>query len=210
MKVETSRFQESHHIQNHLGSFDGCKYDFSPLLLAFCSSKDFGEYQESYYSVQTTEGEQISQLIAGYIDIILKKASGVTRLAKAAWTALKTAAAPPSAEAEQRSLWPGGGRGVHHAGGVGFSQEVSQIVIHLNHESSIQQHIPAFSDEFKFPRLITHVMTFLLSSLKEAVKDLTATCYFQCFINKKLIHPHDEIIKWHKHLEVKMLSDYQH
>ncbi|KTF79870.1 hypothetical protein cypCar_00020948 [Cyprinus carpio] len=36
---------------------------------------DFGEYQESYFSVQTTEGEQISQLIAGYIDIILKKAS---------------------------------------------------------------------------------------------------------------------------------------
>ncbi|KAJ8340259.1 hypothetical protein SKAU_G00348920 [Synaphobranchus kaupii] len=34
---------------------------------------DFGEYQESYYAVQTTEGEQISQLIAGYIDIILKK-----------------------------------------------------------------------------------------------------------------------------------------
>lgn len=34
---------------------------------------DFGEYQESYYSVQTIEGEQISQLIAGYIDIILKK-----------------------------------------------------------------------------------------------------------------------------------------
>ncbi|XP_051578035.1 talin-2-like [Myxocyprinus asiaticus] len=34
---------------------------------------DFGEYQESYYSVQTTEGEQISHLIAGYIDIILKK-----------------------------------------------------------------------------------------------------------------------------------------
>lgn len=40
-----------------------------------CITKDFGEYQESYYSVQTTEGEQISQLIAGYIDIILKKAS---------------------------------------------------------------------------------------------------------------------------------------
>ncbi|CAG02348.1 unnamed protein product, partial [Tetraodon nigroviridis] len=37
------------------------------------SKHDFGEYQESYYSVQTTEGEQISQLIAGYIDIILKK-----------------------------------------------------------------------------------------------------------------------------------------
>ncbi|KTG37052.1 hypothetical protein cypCar_00003661 [Cyprinus carpio] len=38
---------------------------------------DFGEYQESYYSVQTTEGEQISQLIAGYIDIILKKAMSI-------------------------------------------------------------------------------------------------------------------------------------
>lgn len=41
-------------------------------LSAVCL-QDFGEYQESYYSVQTTEGEQISQLIAGYIDIILKK-----------------------------------------------------------------------------------------------------------------------------------------
>ena len=26
---------------------------------------DFGDYQDQYYSVQTTEGEQISQLIAG-------------------------------------------------------------------------------------------------------------------------------------------------
>ncbi|XP_013776088.1 talin-2-like [Limulus polyphemus] len=34
---------------------------------------DFGDYSDSYYSVQTTEGEHISQLIAGYIDIILKK-----------------------------------------------------------------------------------------------------------------------------------------
>ncbi|KAL5020158.1 hypothetical protein ScPMuIL_003050 [Solemya velum] len=34
---------------------------------------DFGDHSEAYYSVQTQEGEQISQLIAGYIDIILKK-----------------------------------------------------------------------------------------------------------------------------------------
>ncbi|XP_074599773.1 talin-1-like [Brevipalpus obovatus] len=34
---------------------------------------DFGDYSDSYYSVQTPEGEQISQLIAGYIDIILKR-----------------------------------------------------------------------------------------------------------------------------------------
>ena len=33
---------------------------------------DFGDYQDQYYSVQTTEGEHIHQLIAGYIDIILK------------------------------------------------------------------------------------------------------------------------------------------
>ncbi|XP_042904301.1 talin-2 isoform X1 [Parasteatoda tepidariorum] len=33
---------------------------------------DFGDYSDSYYSVQTSEGEQISQLINGYIDIILK------------------------------------------------------------------------------------------------------------------------------------------
>lgn len=36
--------------------------------------QDFGEYSpDEYYTAQTSEGEQISQLIAGYIDIILKK-----------------------------------------------------------------------------------------------------------------------------------------
>ncbi|KAI8851508.1 hypothetical protein BC829DRAFT_488095 [Chytridium lagenaria] len=34
---------------------------------------DFGDYEDSYYTVQTPEGDQISQQIAGYIDIILKK-----------------------------------------------------------------------------------------------------------------------------------------
>ncbi|XP_055385289.1 talin-2 isoform X2 [Condylostylus longicornis] len=34
---------------------------------------DFGDYADAYYSVQTTEAEHIVQLIAGYIDIILKK-----------------------------------------------------------------------------------------------------------------------------------------
>ncbi|ESN92443.1 hypothetical protein HELRODRAFT_115799 [Helobdella robusta] len=34
---------------------------------------DFGDYADSYYCVQTMEGEQIAQLIAGYIDIIMKK-----------------------------------------------------------------------------------------------------------------------------------------
>jgi len=38
-----------------------------------CSMQDFGDYADSYYAVQTTEGEQIAQLISGYIDIILKK-----------------------------------------------------------------------------------------------------------------------------------------
>ena len=36
---------------------------------------DFGDYSDQYYSVQTTEAEQIQQIIAGYIDIILKKVS---------------------------------------------------------------------------------------------------------------------------------------
>lgn len=34
---------------------------------------DFGDYADEYYSVETQEGEQIAQLIAGYIDIILKR-----------------------------------------------------------------------------------------------------------------------------------------
>jgi len=42
-------------------------------VYCFSFQQDFGDYLESYYSVQTNEGEKISQLIAGYIDIILKK-----------------------------------------------------------------------------------------------------------------------------------------
>ncbi|XP_041983955.1 talin-1 isoform X9 [Aricia agestis] len=34
---------------------------------------DFGDYSDQYYSVQTTEAEQILQVIAGYIDIIVRK-----------------------------------------------------------------------------------------------------------------------------------------
>ncbi|WAR29544.1 TLN1-like protein, partial [Mya arenaria] len=34
---------------------------------------DFGDHADQYYSVQTQEGEQIAALIAGYIDIILRK-----------------------------------------------------------------------------------------------------------------------------------------
>ncbi|XP_041458339.1 talin-1-like isoform X4 [Lytechinus variegatus] len=41
---------------------------------------DFGDYSDSYYSVQTTEGEAIGALIAGYIDIILKKQKGKDRM----------------------------------------------------------------------------------------------------------------------------------
>ena len=50
-------------------------YPSCVILLNFLifALKDFGDYLEGYYSVQTPEGEQISQLIAGYIDIILKK-----------------------------------------------------------------------------------------------------------------------------------------
>jgi len=42
---------------------------------------DFGDYADSYYSVQTTEGDSISQLIAGYIDIILKRKKDAERMA---------------------------------------------------------------------------------------------------------------------------------
>lgn len=34
---------------------------------------DFGDYSDGFYCVQTIEAEQILQLIAGYIDILLKK-----------------------------------------------------------------------------------------------------------------------------------------
>lgn len=41
---------------------------------------DFGDYADAYYSVQTTDGEQISRLIGGYIDIIIKKRKETTRV----------------------------------------------------------------------------------------------------------------------------------
>ena len=42
--------------------------------------QDFGDYADAYYSVQTMEGEQISQLISGYIDIILKKVTNLLHI----------------------------------------------------------------------------------------------------------------------------------
>ena len=40
---------------------------------------DFGDYSENYYSVQTQEGEKISQLISQYIDLIMKNKAGGDR-----------------------------------------------------------------------------------------------------------------------------------
>ena len=45
------------------------------MLVLHFSVKDFGVYADSYYSVNTTEGDAMSKLIAGYIDAILKKVS---------------------------------------------------------------------------------------------------------------------------------------
>lgn len=38
---------------------------------------DFGSHETDYVTVITQEGEAISQLIAGYIDILLKKQRGI-------------------------------------------------------------------------------------------------------------------------------------
>ena len=40
-------------------------------------SLDFGGYAESYFSVQTTEGDAISQLLSGYVDITVKKVGDI-------------------------------------------------------------------------------------------------------------------------------------
>jgi talin len=37
---------------------------------------DFGSHEDDYYTVITEEGEAISQLIGGYIDILLRKQKG--------------------------------------------------------------------------------------------------------------------------------------
>lgn len=49
------------------------------MVSFYSSPQDFGDYSESFYSVQTTEGETISQLIAGYIDIIMQKKKPIHR-----------------------------------------------------------------------------------------------------------------------------------
>ena len=41
----------------------------------FLSLKDFGDYSEPAYSVQTSDGEAISRLIAGYADIVTAQRS---------------------------------------------------------------------------------------------------------------------------------------
>ncbi|CAG4965792.1 unnamed protein product [Colias eurytheme] len=43
---------------------------------------DFGDYSDQYYSVQTTEAEQILQVIAGYIDIIVRRRRAADHLGR--------------------------------------------------------------------------------------------------------------------------------
>ncbi|CAJ0573825.1 unnamed protein product, partial [Mesorhabditis spiculigera] len=43
------------------------------ILKEWPLEQDFGDYQDGYYWVNTPEGERIAALLAGYIDIILKK-----------------------------------------------------------------------------------------------------------------------------------------
>lgn len=56
------------------------QYPFKHLLRWAASPEtftmDFGAYEEDYVVVVTTEGEAISNLIAGYIDLMLKKQRG--------------------------------------------------------------------------------------------------------------------------------------
>jgi hypothetical protein len=51
--------------------------NLSNFMLRLFYWQDLGDYADSYYAVQTLEGEQIAQLISGYIDIILKKVQSV-------------------------------------------------------------------------------------------------------------------------------------
>lgn len=43
---------------------------------------DFGDYEDDYFVVKTEEGEQMSKLIAGYIDLILKTQTEANRMAE--------------------------------------------------------------------------------------------------------------------------------
>uniref|UniRef100_H3CSI8 Talin 2 n=1 Tax=Tetraodon nigroviridis TaxID=99883 RepID=H3CSI8_TETNG len=86
---------------------------------------DFGEYQESYYSVQTTEGEQISQLIAGYIDIILKKKQSKDRFGLEGdeeATMLEESVSPKKSTILQQQFNQTG-RGLHRSAAGGFVLE---------------------------------------------------------------------------------------
>lgn len=87
---------------------------------------DFGDYSDQYYSVQTTEGEQISQLIAGYIDIILKKVSlTLSRRFSIAHRGLG------GSETSQGPFRHRGGRGIEHRRGQRLAVQVSAREITL-------------------------------------------------------------------------------
>ena len=70
MKFKNNKIFNVYHFPI-LGTLVMSYMKFSYLL--WCLLQDFGDYQDGYYSVQTTEGDHIAALISGYIDIIMKK-----------------------------------------------------------------------------------------------------------------------------------------
>ncbi|KAI8898118.1 hypothetical protein BC833DRAFT_620631 [Globomyces pollinis-pini] len=78
---------------------------------------DFGDHADSYYQVETTEGEEISRLIAGYIAISIKKR-----------TQLATAAPPPKMEEQavvEDYVTPGKSNNVAHVASRAVAKQVS-------------------------------------------------------------------------------------
>ena len=67
------------HLVGGAGKWSRVCSHCAPVTICPTPSQDFGDYSESFYSVQTTEGETISQLIAGYIDIIMQKKKPIHR-----------------------------------------------------------------------------------------------------------------------------------
>ena len=61
----------------HIYAGNYCPYacNLNRIYSSHTSLKDFGEYSESTYSVQTSDGEAISRLIAGYADIVTTQKS---------------------------------------------------------------------------------------------------------------------------------------
>ncbi|KAK6099239.1 hypothetical protein MT418_000678 [Batrachochytrium dendrobatidis] len=153
---------------------------------------DFGDHSENYYSVESTEGDQISRLISGYIDIIVKKRNQKSRTVEEArveeQAVIEDYVRPGRANNVEVVATAGGARRAKesHTGGAMFvdDEQSSNYQKTNRHQNSVPQgEIAQNLDIVEFQQAIIQTINNGLAVAAAAYTDLSVPTHLPSMTN---------------------------